>query len=258
MYQAPFNKRQDLRLAQRPRSKALKSRRNHTLKWKYVSLLCCVCPLPRIRLRAPAKSLEKCSWKLLLIYGTVFAPWKQHKLEYLSYELSLINIHDSYHFMSLLLFTLNGFVWNSPTCACVKWSACMHNYFFCKFHICLYVYLKTFFNKNTYTCALVHIYPSICLYMCTWGHNFSLDSFIKCSAAAEAAVNQFYLQCVGGQLLWHLWTMTPQEWDRLCSAIAAVLMLPGREGVVCLLSIWFTWGEGPGRFAAQLSMGLFC
>lgn len=24
--------------------------------------------------------------------------------------------------------------------------------------------------------------------------------------------------------------MTPQEWDRLCSAIAAVLMLPGREG----------------------------
>ena len=40
-----------------------------------------------------------------------------------------------------------------------------------------------------------------CVYVCvTWGHNSAPDSFIKCGAASEAAVNQFYLLCVGGQL----------------------------------------------------------
>lgn len=137
MYWAPFNKRQDLRLARHPWSMALQSRRSHTLKSKYVSLLCCVCPLPRIPLPATTKSLEKCSWKLLLIYGTVFAqyPLKPHVLKYWSYEFSLKNIHDSYHFMSLLLFTLKGFVLGS--CACVKWSACTHNCFLQIAHLSL-------------------------------------------------------------------------------------------------------------------------
>lgn len=56
-------------------------------------------------------------------------------------------------------------------------------------------------------CLCVTVYACV-----TWGHNFASDSFIKCSAASEAAVNQFYLLCVGGQLSWHPQTLTPQEW----------------------------------------------
>lgn len=94
---------------------------SHTqMKIRKPALLCL--PPARILLPATAKSLEKSSWKLLLIYGTIFIqyPLKPHGLKHLSYEFSLKNIHDSYRFMSLLFFTLKGFVCESPTCTCVK------------------------------------------------------------------------------------------------------------------------------------------
>lgn len=50
-------------------------------------------------------------------------------------------------------------------------------------------------------CVSTYLSVSMCLYICvTWGRNSAQDSFIKCGAASEAAVNQFYLLCVGGQL----------------------------------------------------------
>lgn len=84
------------------------------------ALLCL--PPARILLPTAAKSLEKSSWKFLLIYWTIFVqyPWKPQGLKNLSDEFSLKNIHDGYHFMSLLFFTLKGFVCDSPTCTCVK------------------------------------------------------------------------------------------------------------------------------------------
>lgn len=85
---------------------------------------------------------------------------------------------------------LNKFPIHLSVCECV-----------CVFKNCLY--------------ASVCVYMSLwaCVYVCvTWGRNSAQDSFIKCGAASEAAVNQFYLLCVGGQLSWHPQTMTPQEW----------------------------------------------
>lgn len=54
----------------------------------------------------------------------------------------------------------------------------------------------------------------MCIFGCICvprGCNSAQDSFIKYATASEAAVNQFYLLCVGGQLSWHPWTLTPQE-----------------------------------------------
>lgn len=66
-------------------------------------------------------------------------------------------------------------------------------------------------SRTLCVCTFFHI----CLwaYICvTWGCNSAQDSFIKCVTASKAAVNLFNLLCVGGQLSWHPWTLTPQEW----------------------------------------------
>lgn len=52
-------------------------------------------------------------------------------------------------------------------------------------------------------CACIHV---------SWGRNSAWDSFIKCGAASNVVLNQFYLLCVEGQLSRHPWTLTPQEW----------------------------------------------
>lgn len=120
MYQAPFNNRQDLHIVQQPWSLAAAAEPHTQMKIRKPVLLCL--PPARILLPATAKSLEKSSWNLLLIYGTIFMqyPLKPHGFKCSSYEFSLKNIRDSYHFMSLLFVTLKGFLCDSRTCSCVK------------------------------------------------------------------------------------------------------------------------------------------
>lgn len=93
---------------------------------------------------------------------------------------------------SLLVFWANFSSIFRCVCACL----CV-----CVFKHCMYAYVCVYTRLR------------VCVYVCvTWGHNSAPDSFIKCGAASEAAVNQFYLLCVGGQLSRHPQTPTPQEW----------------------------------------------
>lgn len=97
---------------------------------------------------------------------------------------------------------------------------------------------------------------TVCVFACactvhvpvfvTWGHNSVQDSFIKCGAASEAVVNQFYTLCVRGQLSRHPWTLTPQEWTdwplllQLCCCRLVVKM---DYSWFILTWTWFTWGK---------------
>lgn len=54
-----------------------------------------------------------------------------------------------------------------------------------------------FIYACVYTFECLHVPVTVFMHV-TQGHNFTLDSFIKCGAAGEAAVNQFYLLCFRG------------------------------------------------------------
>lgn len=165
-------------------------------------------------------------------WSTVRTTWTHL---FLCHIFGLKNVQDDNHFMSILLFPLKGVCY----CICVlrgstsrqtshpslrmSRHACMH---MCV-RVCLYVSLSVCVS----TCVL------------TRGHNSTQDSFIKCGAASKAAVNQFYLLCVGGQLSWHPQTLTPQEWTgcvvllQLCCCRLVV------RGDLFFFQTWFTWGK---------------
>lgn len=98
-------------------------------------------------------------------------------------------------------------------------------------------------------CMCMFLSAWVCDYVCvTWTHNSALDSFIKCGATNDAAVNQFYLPCVGGQLSWQHWTLTPQEWTgwilllQLCCCKLVVkgdLFQREKNGRLLLYFVWF-------------------
>ena len=130
----------------------------------------------------------------------------------LSHNFGLKNVHDGFHFMSVLLFPLKGLSEFLHACplkyllACKIMSPLLRKF---PIHLSVCVFSTT---VCMYLCMCVYMCLWACVYVCvTWGHNSAQDSFIKCGAASEAAVNQFYLLCVGGQLSWHPRTLTPQE-----------------------------------------------
>lgn len=98
--------------------------------------------------------------------------------------------------------------------------------------------LGLFLSKISIHLLVVDVFlRAACCICVTWGRKSAQDSFIKCGAASEEAVNQFYLFYIGGQLSWHPRTQTPQEWTGwilLLQLCCCRLVVKGD-----LLSHWF-------------------
>lgn len=181
-------------------------------------------------------------WEMMLETRRICGKAEQHR--HLSDNLWL-NIHDHYHFMCIPDFPLKGLL--VSLCMCVKESAWVYNSELIVYHkgVCLQApYIYVFVCVCMY-CACAYVFV-------TWGHNSVQDSFIKCGAASEAVVNQFYMLCVRGQLSWHPWTLTPQEWTdwplllQLCCCRLVVKM---DYSWFILTRTWFTWGKRTGSIA---------
>lgn len=138
-------------------------------------------------------------------------------------------------FMSILFIPLKGLfarVLKVPTC--VHDAACQHISYpgpGVRLRVCV--------QETVCVGMFMRIFGCICV---PRGCNSAQDSFIKYVTASEAAVNQFYLLCAGGQLSWHPWTLTPQE--RTGWILLLQLCFEGWSwGGFGLLLTWCTWGE---------------
>lgn len=104
---------------------------------------------------------------------------------------------------------------------------------------------------------------TVCVYMCPecgsedvlpGGRNSAQDSFIKCGEASGAAVNQFYLLYIGGQLsLDTPWTLTPQEW----AGRLLLLQLCCCRLVVMLDLFWYKCGSPEEKEQLSVHFAVF-
>lgn len=158
-----------------------------------------------------------------------------------SHNVIVKNDHDGNRFMTIPIHSLKRFVCASLTCTCES--------------ICSNVQsLGLFLGKISINLLVVDVFlRAACCICVTWGRKSAQDSFIKCGAASEEAVNQFYLFYIGGQLSWHPRTQTPQEWTGwifLLQLCCCRLVVKGD-----LLSYWFDIPDLKKMIAIALVIG---
>lgn len=149
-------------------------------------------------------------------------------------------------FMSILFIPLKGLF-----ALVLKVPTCVHDRGLCQ-HFLTRSWSVFMGVSSRTVCVGMHM----CIFGCICvprGCNSAQDSFIKYATASEAAVNQFYLLCAGGQLSWHPWTLTPQE--RTGGILLLQLCFEGWswEGFGLLLT-WYTWG---GKVALKISFSFY-